>query len=327
MGSKKKGKSSGGKGSLKEQLKNLDLELPQKNDLLAKASRQETKQPPGKPGVTPASPPPDEVPSDVPLSPEELFRQAVENLEPGEIYQGKYQGKAGAPLPEQPADRLARRRGPTGSQEAQRGAPERDPGDDEAAREQVLKRREEAYFEAMMGPVERLEDREKYKVAHGPNRKVYTEEEPEEEEVLARGLITPALPREGEGLHNIERLSLSQRSLFKRYERFAISEKVPQLNVRGDGREEALRLLELFIHQHSKEGTEYVEVIHGRGLQSEDEPVLKPAVLEWLEELGVRYIRGYTPRRTSSGDYGSLIIEMKAGGRRSSGRKDGGRKK
>lgn len=305
MGSKKKDKKSSSKASLKEQLSKLDLDLSGQNSKKSLPKKEKPKHqraPAPEQRVDPRSGYPSE-PVQA-LSPEELFQQAVENLDESLIYSGKYQGQAGAPLPEPPPEEYPSSRlpSPQDNKSTEESA--------EEARQHVLDTREKAFFESMVGRVEPLEDREKYAITHGPNRDIPDDDE-EPSETMARGLNTPALPREGEGLNTIPPLSLSQRSLTKRYQRFAISEKVPQLNIRGDHREEALRLLELFIHQHHKEGIAFVEVIHGRGLQSEAEPILKPAVLEWLEDLGLRYIKGYAPRRNSGGDYGSLIIEMR----------------
>ena len=294
----KKDRKGGKKGSLADQLSRLDLNLSDE-DQPAKPHK------PHKPHASPSRPAPP--PPEPELSEEELFRQAIENLDPTEIYQGKFQGQAGAPLPEKKEEPIP-------------ATPQASPEDEEDARKQVLETRENAFFEAMIGSVEPIEDRDKYRKPQSPHH--FPEEDPTNQEDPddrpARGLITPALPRDGEGLNDIPPLTLSQRSLFKRYQHYAISEKVPTLNLRGDTREEALRLLEIFVHQEHKEGTPYVEIIHGRGLQSEDLPVLKPAVLEWLEDIGLRYIRGYSPRRNTAGDYGSLIVELKT---RSGGRK------
>lgn len=98
--------------------------------------------------------------------------------------------------------------------------------------------------------------------------------------------------------------------MLDRYKKRSRRHDVPERNFRGDSVEDALRQLELFVHQHWKDGARFVRVIHGRGLQSDGDPVLKPAILRWLEGPGFRYVRGYVPEVNSAGDYGSLIVEL-----------------
>ncbi|MFU8803171.1 MAG: Smr/MutS family protein, partial [Bradymonadaceae bacterium] len=176
--------------------------------------------------------------------------------------------------------------------------------DEEEAREQVHERREEAVFERSVGPVKKLEDKY-YKPPPGSR----VRDRPYSSEP-AKDLITPGLPRSGPGLNEVPSLDGAQRAMLKRLDKVRIQNAIRELNIRGDGVEDALRQLELFVHKAWKDEERFVRIIHGRGLRSENEPVLKPAVLTWLEGPGLRYIRGYVPEIQSGGDYGSLIVEL-----------------
>lgn len=235
-----------------------------------------------------------------PLNDRELFEQAVQGLDAAQIYEAKYQGSAAAELPPAPtADVEEQSPSPAGGFAGE--------ALEEEARQRVQEARDAALFEQMVGSVEPILDRAKYR----PPRR--TNPAPSAAPPLPpadRKLSTPALPTDGEGLNFVPRFNGQQRSLKKRHARYAIANEIPQLNLRGDNREDALRQLELFIHQFWKDQARFVRVIHGRGLRSEDEPILKPAILEWLEGPGERYLRGYIPERNQAGDYGSLIIEL-----------------
>ena len=292
MSQKKRGKS--GLGPLADQLKKLDLELsPDKVSKDSKGSAPPKKQK--------SEPPPEPQPE--PLSDEELFQMAVETLDPSRIFQGKYQGEASAPLPPDPATSRSDRSSKAGQTP--------DPQADEEARQQVFETRDAALFMRAVAGAKPIERDEKYRPQHGKNREPREVPEHELEPDDDNGLITPSLPRDDEGLSRIPPLTRTQRALIKRYQQVAIGQRTGQINLRGDSLEDALRQLELYLHQWWKdEDARFVRVIHGRGLHSEDGPVLKPAVLEWLEGPGLRYVRGYAPERTPEGDYGSLIVEL-----------------
>lgn len=278
------------KRSLAEQLANLDIEL-RKSEPDPSPQRESRQQ------EAVRSAPPQEAPRA--LSDKELFEQALRSLDAAQIYQAKFEGSAAAELP------------PALSEEEEAAchayeAPEGIEDDEEEARQKIQEARDAALFEQMVGSVEPIAERAKYRRSR---RKVAAPivAKPRSE----RRLSTPALPLDGEGLHYVPRLNGQQRALKKRYARHAIAHQTPELNVRGDILEDALRQLELFVHQAWREGAPFVRVIHGRGLRSEDEPILKPAILEWLEGPGERYLRGYIPERNQSGDYGSLILELR----------------
>lgn len=82
------------------------------------------------------------------------------------------------------------------------------------------------------------------------------------------------------------------------------------LNVRHYNREDALRQVEAFVIGCSARGLRFVRVIHGKGRQSVDGPVLKPAVIAWCEGPGTRWVRAWAPEVDRTGQYGSLVLEL-----------------
>ena len=265
-----------------EQLSRLDIEVSEES---------------GEVGEEPESVEVPEEPEE--LSDEELFRQAVEELDPAQSYEGKYRGKAGASLPEQ-SDSGPVLQSPDAEQEAM---------SDEERRQKVQEVREAALFEQMVGRVNPLKDRDKYKKPARPREKHGIDEADEKPQ---RTLVTPELPRTG-NLHYVPPLDNSQRALLERHRRYGASSSVPEIHLRGDDRAEAIDRLATFVEGHHRRGkVSFVRVIHGRGLRSQDEPVLKPSVLGWLEGAGSQYIRGYVPERLASGDYGSLVVELRS---------------
>lgn len=292
------------KKSLAEQLASLNLELHEKNE--QGGTKKERERPGRPPKKVAKSAERKEALAKEPvkaLSDQELFEQALQSMDAAQIYQAKYEGSAAAELPEAPIiEELSR----AGDDAGASGTEE----DEEEARRQVQEARDVSLFEQMVGSVEPMEGRAKYRP---PRRSVPEKQSAPELPPQNRMLVTPALPTDGEGLHFVPRLNGQQRSLKKRHDRYAVGKTVPELNVRGDSLEDALRQLELFVHQSWKSGAIFLRVIHGRGLRSDGgEPILKPAIIQWLEGPGERYLRGYIPERNSAGDYGSLLLEVRS---------------
>ncbi|RAL20598.1 hypothetical protein DL240_16335 [Lujinxingia litoralis] len=296
MSNKKRGTSK--LGPLAEQLKDLKLDLGGKTRRPEPDTR--APEPAARPEPTPR-PSPKPAPE---LSDEELFEMALDKLDPSRIFQAKYQGEASAELPPDPTRQ-------SGASRSERADTRHDPQAEEEARQQVFEARDAAIFMRAVSGVEMLEPDRKYRPQHGKHREARQVDTEREESLPDNGLITPSLPRDDEGLSFIEPLGRAQRALIKRYQQVAIGQRTGQINLRGDTLDDALRQLELYIHQWWKsDQARFVRVIHGRGIHSEEGPVLKPAVLEWLEGPGLRYVRGYAPERSPEGDYGSLIVEL-----------------
>lgn len=228
-----------------------------------------------------------------PLTDEELFQRALEGMDSSQIYSAKYQGSPAAELPPKPSvlpPSVGDDGGKTGN----------DRGSEEVDREAVRAVQEAAFFEQMIGDVEPIAGRDKYR--RRPARaSAPTAETP-------RRLKTPPLATEGEGLHDVGELNSAQRDLLRRADGAG---NLPELHLRGDQVFEALARLEEFIDEERRRGRLFLRVIHGRGIRSELFPVLKPAVIRWLEDHGSDHgVCGYVPQRQPSGDYGALIIEL-----------------
>jgi DNA-nicking Smr family endonuclease len=245
------------------------------------------------------------------LNEQELFEQAVSNIGPEDIYRGKFEGR-GAELPDEPEDVPKKRPGVPGQQPQPQAGPSNEPEvDEQQAREALGELRTMRQFEKAVGPVDRDIDRDKYRdraSRRNPKKDVeqrlaYRSDSPDE-------MTTPPLPKSGEGLNNVGSLDPAHKDLLERFQKRARRNDVFEINVRGDSVEDALRQVELFVHQQWKEGSGFCRIVHGRGLRSDGAPVLKPAILRWLEGPGFRYVRGYAPETNNAGDYGSVVVEL-----------------
>lgn len=242
-------------------------------------------------------------PTATPLTDEELFESAVDKMTNADVFMGKYQGDVrGLPkqtlleptLPDPEAGDDAEE--PTLSEEEQRA--------------QLEELREDMLFSHFVGQVDHVAGKNKY-YRTKPRASTTKPPEPTYSSETPDGLITPTLPKSGEGLNYVEALHSSQKGLLNRSKLWARRNTLQVLNLRGDSIEDALRQLELFVHQAWKDGDKYVRVITGRGLKSTDKhPAIKATTLQWLEGPGFRYVRGYAPELTSERDYGSLIVAL-----------------
>lgn len=81
------------------------------------------------------------------------------------------------------------------------------------------------------------------------------------------------------------------------------------LNLRGYTAEEARFLLEEFFREAILKGHQCLLIIHGRGLSSKGEPVLKKLVKEWCERGPYRrYILAYATARPCDGGFGATYV-------------------
>lgn len=81
------------------------------------------------------------------------------------------------------------------------------------------------------------------------------------------------------------------------------------LNLRGYTAEEARLLLEEFFREALVKGYQCVLIIHGRGLSSKGEPVLKKLVKDWCERGPYRkYILAYATARPCDGGFGATYV-------------------
>lgn len=246
------------------------------------------------------------------LTGEALFEHALDTMKPTDLFVGKYHGRVHN-LPQPKKEKLPFTKE---SGEAMRNRKSRaERLEEEAhARQEIEALREEILFTRAVGGFDEVySNQDKYHRqkprAHAQPRSEQDEERSFYSSESPEALIAPPLPKSGEGLHRIEALHPDHRGLLNRARLWGRKNQMQSLNVRGDGVEDALRQIELFMHQQWKDGAQYVRIVHGRGLQSEEGiPVLKPSILHWLEGPGFRYVRGYAPELTQENDYGSLIV-------------------
>jgi DNA-nicking Smr family endonuclease len=81
------------------------------------------------------------------------------------------------------------------------------------------------------------------------------------------------------------------------------------LNLRGMFVEEAKIAFEEFLREAIINGDNCVLIIHGRGLSSKKEPVLKTKVKEWLERGPFRkYVMAFCSARPCDGGLGATYV-------------------
>jgi DNA-nicking Smr family endonuclease len=310
MSDNKKNETSPFAGSLADKLKDLDIDTSATQTQQAEAP-DPPKEPPPKESP-PKEPPPKKRPEPSrqaesvdpppePISERDLFEKTVDELQPGDVYTGKFLGR-GPELPPAPDEIDTNDAEP---------ASETEQISEDAARESVAKRRENLQFERAVGPVDQKNKRrQKYRKQNRPAPKDHVQQITSYRSDSPDDMITPPLPKAGDGLNQVGPLEGAQKEMIARYKKRSRRHDVPEINVRGDTVDDTLRQIELFVHQQWKEKARFVRIIHGRGLQSDGDPVLKPAVLRWLEGPGYRYIKGYVPELNSVGDYGSVIAQL-----------------
>jgi len=83
------------------------------------------------------------------------------------------------------------------------------------------------------------------------------------------------------------------------------------IDLHGQSRQDAIRILEAFFINRKKSDPETVVIIHGVGRHSEDNrKVLKPAVKEWLRQRS-EWFSQVRPGRTGEGGTGVTVVSMK----------------
>ncbi len=84
------------------------------------------------------------------------------------------------------------------------------------------------------------------------------------------------------------------------------------IDLHGYTVKEAKGLLEDFLKSSIKRGFRCVKVIHGRGLSSPRGPVLKEAVLGWLEREMRRYVLAYATASPRDGGLGATYVLLRS---------------
>lgn len=286
--------------TLAEQLAGLDIKIGERVDLEEESEGGAA----GKKGAEerPKKPPPE--PREVAAekdsrSPEEMFLEAVQNIDRAQVFRGKYG------LPD---DDWTPGASSNTAQPAESGS-----GEDDGSFTQAMHEERE---DARRGRIKELQDRRFMTDYLGDMDAVFDSEkyrEKQRKEVRPADEVeftTPSLPTDGDGLREVK-LEQSQRKLLKDFERFSRSNRVPEINLRGDRRDEAIDRVNTFLPNCFRRGDAYVRIICGRGKNSAEDPVIKPAVIEWIEGPGATMVKGYAPQVQRGGDYGSIILELR----------------
>lgn len=104
-------------------------------------------------------------------------------------------------------------------------------------------------------------------------------------------------------------LTNAQRKLLKRAKKAG---RLPELNLRHYRKAEALPMLANFVRAQQVHGVRFLRIITGKGKRSQDQAVIKPAVIEWCESpINSTMILDYTPDPDVSGDYGVVVLELR----------------
>ena len=226
-------------------------------------------------------------------SSEEKMREALDGLSAAEMQKQKYSGQTSD---DEPANKL-------NSDELEQ---KKEKLDDEA-RQELEFRQQKRQFEQAMHDVDRKESKKPLKDPSPPDPAEYLDGSVEQ----TWEFVTPRLPKSGDGLEWVPPLDETQKQLKMRHKQWAKRDGTPELNIRGETVSEAVSKLEEFVRSAWEDQRQFVRIVHGKGKRSEGDPVLKPAVLRWIENHGGKYIRGYIPKRDVKGNYGSLIIELR----------------
>lgn len=235
-------------------------------------------------------------------SPMERFEEAIQGMSPSEMRRKKYDLPDGGRPDDDAEDE-----GPSLSPEPGDGREDSSEGGSRESSSEAVSREAEEMFEAAVGDVERIEADSKYRRRSTPEAERHLTDDSGRD---PGAFATPTLPKSGRELNEIPPLDDRQESMLARCEEWARTHDLTELNLRGERLADALERLRAFLRQSLESGERYVRIVHGRGLRSDGAPVLKPAVLEWIEEHAAAHINGYVPERNITGDYGSIIVEF-----------------
>jgi len=214
------------------------------------------------------------------VTPEEFMRRAFEETDRVAFYDGKYQGIA--PAPE--GVRVA-------PAEAQSTAS--DPFGDAAP---VVDNDDVLFFEFGGAGATPMEQRDKYaELREHVATAAYWPSEQQLAQLTNEDLHEPNLTKE-------------QRALLRRSRKGGIE----AYNIRHKTRVEALAEVEAFVRIARANGTRFVRIITGKGRNSEGPPVLKPALIAWCQSEGAPMVAHWAPETDLSGDYGSVVLQLRA---------------
>lgn len=105
------------------------------------------------------------------------------------------------------------------------------------------------------------------------------------------------------------KLSRQQQKFLRQADR---QHMLPELNLRRYTQQEALKRAVNACKSWRKAGVVVARIITGKGKRSQQFPVVKLAVLNWLDgPEGLALVRLWAPEVTSDGNFGSLILELR----------------
>jgi DNA-nicking Smr family endonuclease len=84
-----------------------------------------------------------------------------------------------------------------------------------------------------------------------------------------------------------------------------------EIDLHGFIREEALRKLERFIAYAYNAGEDAVLVITGKGINSQEGPVLQGAVAAWLHQKGKELVAEFAPAPRDKGGSGAIVVFLR----------------
>lgn len=108
---------------------------------------------------------------------------------------------------------------------------------------------------------------------------------------------------------DLERLSITpeQRDLLKRSRKT----QMQVVHLRYLKKRDAMSDLEAFIRGCFGRSERFARVVHGKGRQSEGDPVIKPAVIAWCDGAGSMWVKAWAPEIDHTGRFGSVVIELR----------------
>jgi len=229
------------------------------------------------------------------MTEEELFHASVAAIDNAELERGKYAGKG----PDTRHIRVKEEARLSPAEVAALGAPADPYHDDVTLFEDLMRRDGVRAVEQNLFVVEasvELDTQRKMEVMMGE----FAAQTP-------RHAILDELERPGG-----PSLGPAQRFLLKEIQKAVKAGAIlPTTNVRGDTREVAILKVEQLCREAAVSSKPYVRVITGKGLNSEDKPVLKGAVVDWSMTAGDQLVHGWAPELLADGTFGSIILHVR----------------
>ncbi len=84
-----------------------------------------------------------------------------------------------------------------------------------------------------------------------------------------------------------------------------------EIDFHGWTLEMSINQLDLFLKRSYEMGLKTLKIIHGKGINSESEPVLKIGIRKWLDTYGSRYITRWVVSNKNDGGDGAVVVYLK----------------